>query len=76
MALGGPCREFLGGVGQNLFIQMSEGPISGDAVLGLGRVAGKCGHKSEDEMIELMEWKAGKASKRGKSGFRRADYDS
>lgn len=55
---------------------MPEGPIRGDALLGLGRVAGKCGHSSEDEMIELMECKAGKASKRGKRGFRRADYDS
>lgn len=53
-----------------------EGPIRGDAVLELGRVSGKCGHSSEDEVIELMEWKPGKASKRGKSGFRRAGYDS
>lgn len=68
-------KEFLDGVGQSLFIQMPEGPIRGDAVLELGRVAGKCGHSSEDEVIDLMEWKAGKASKRGKSGFRRADYD-
>lgn len=54
---------------------MPEGPIRGDA-LELGRVTAKCGHSSEDEVMELMEWKAGKASTRGKSGFRRADYDS
>lgn len=43
-----------------------KGSINGDTVPELGRVAGKCGHSSEDEMIELMEQKAGKASKRGK----------